>query len=382
MIFFLEWRSFIRIFFGIIFILIQIGCSQLRASSSAHFVIECSIYDQNMQILKKYPGSMCLFLEDGSYISVFLEDHISKWSPEGNLVWTRNIPLHHQMNFDKNKNKLLVLYSENVKSGQKVDRYEGIMALDIKSGQTLGNYSIYQEWKSSQKFFKEAKRKCDSKIHNHDESDSNSCSISHLNAVYEIPPNINEVIGGAFKSGNVVVTNGYARNILILDSNLNKILRKIDLPGVESPVHDAQVLENGKILYYLNRNSDPRLGPAAEIRTFDVSTKENPTIYPQSESLWKSLDLNLAEFIVNLKSKNSFYSRLYSDEQGSVQQIGQNYLMSVNDPRLGNLALMVSESGVLLWAKILTAADRNSESWKFQQVKQYDLSSFLRKNRM
>src|SRR3990167_7448995 len=92
----------------------QIGePSFAEISTNKHYVIGCNIYDENLKLIKSFVGDLCIFLDDGSFISTMGgESKITRFGPTGEKTWERNFFVHHSLVLSNDKKRVLFLSSQ------------------------------------------------------------------------------------------------------------------------------------------------------------------------------------------------------------------------------------------------------------------------------
>ncbi len=212
-----------------------------------YFQSGCLIHNLQGAIIRNFPGDMCLFLDDGSYISA--SDHTLRFiAPDMTVKWVLNIPVHHQINFSNDKKRILVLSSDFLSVGNKRVRDDRFMVVSM-DGVILHQKTIAE--------LVPAKDLLNITI-------VNSFSIwggvaierSHFNSFHEIPEVPERASAPWLKSGNFIV-NSIQLGILILPPDLSKVIHQFTFPHSSGhQIHDAQILSSGNLLLFNNSTSD------------------------------------------------------------------------------------------------------------------------------
>ncbi len=329
-------------------------------SDLEHFVVGCEISDQNFRRLRVFFGDMCIFLEDGSYISGS-ERGVSLVLANGTVAWQRSDILpHHQINLSNDGKSVLILNYERVPDficG--ITKSVSFVVLNLKSGATEREYSV---WKRKEYFYKELNFHLGrSQI----QPPSNvECFYGHMNSFYEVPSNSNQNKFEYLKPGNYIV-NGSGGHILFFDHLMTKIVYKMKTSDLfEGDLHDVQVTGEGKILVYSN------LGPVggAQKTTISLVDPESKSV----ETLFPKPDKNL---ILNKLQTRPFLGL----RQGGVQLLDKEVLFSINPGDGGSWVFLMSNQGALNLVKKYSS-NGATENFSIQQIKHLNLSAFLRKN--
>ena len=324
------------------------------------YVAEGSIYDENGKTLKQF-GGLGAFFDDGSFILARHERDwlITRFSPVGEVQWERKIYTHHQLNLSPDKKRVLVLSGEVRKESGKTHNYDTFYVLDAETGKTLA-------FKSSHDFLK---MKLSVFEHNQYQADPSLLHTDgvcfHFNSFYEIPQNTAEMANSAFRRGNFVINDGLRSFLLIVDKSLQHVLW-YEKPLAEGlGFHDVQLLPEGKFLFYRgsNTNGDKR---QTAVFKYDPIAKKSEIIFPENLR-----DPAVKPFIG------------YSEKLGSAQQLEDGYLISHYDSVQGGMIMLTDKTGRLVKTMFVPSLDKISgKPAAIQQIKQYDLNSFLKNNRM
>lgn len=324
-----------------------------------HYVSGATIYDENLIQLKSFPG-MGVFFDDGSYILALNgpKRQIVRYTAYGEVVWERDFYTHHQLNLSNDKKRILVLSGEVRKEGRKKFYYDTFALLDVETGKTLKEKTSFDFFTATSVAFKERELHPDT---NHLKTDG---AITHFNAFYEIPSNATEKKRPEFKSGNFIVNDVFRRHFFILDPELNLVLEEFPMQDCQSGYHDVQVLADGKIISYCGGHTgEPR---RTKVFKYDPLLRTSELIFPE-----------------DLKKQGVSPFISYSELWGSVQERDSGYLISHFDFEQGGMIILTDRAGHLL--KKMYHPDINPTTGKpagTQQVKQFELSEFLKNNKM
>ncbi len=247
------------------FILLAVSFSTSGATkfSDRFFSAGCMLYDFQGNSVKSFPGSICLYQEDGGIISG-TDRAIRALSPERNLLWEKSGNFHHQLNFTPDGKRVLALSSEVREEKGVMVRYDQFLIFDLE-GNILAENSIRNLEKNLldnnvTQFFQGMFL-------------NTTKERSHFNSIFEIGDvKVNPAVP-AIAKGNIIV-NSLFLGVFILSPDLKRVLHKFMIPG--SPghlVHDVQILPDGNILIF-NNESNPREAayPASALQILDPVT--------------------------------------------------------------------------------------------------------------
>ena len=196
-------------------------------------------------MIKSFPGTACIFLEDGRFFSATV-DEIKLINKDLSVLWSHKGHFHHQMNQSLDKKKFLVMTSNVLKEKHGLTREDKLMIVDLDGRimHSTTSSEIYQQLKHSP-YLRDAEPMLKGLLNVTHE-------ITHLNSFYEIPPNKLEKKLSYMKAGNFIV-NGREDGIFFLSPDLKKVLHFMSYKGALSHrVHDVQVLPNGHLLLFNN----------------------------------------------------------------------------------------------------------------------------------
>jgi hypothetical protein len=198
----------------------------------------------NGEHLKSFSGHICLFLDDGSYISAD-DQAIRRISATSKKIWEIKGNYHHQLNLSYDKQKILALGSSIFRKDERQDKFQ-IIALD---GKILFEKNFSEYFSQTANFGLSLPM---SKLTFIDDVGLTK-EFSHFNSFYEIPDlPASQKRPSWMRLGNYIV-NGLVHGYFILSPDLKEILYKAKFdnsPGHH--VHDVQVTKRGTILYYNN----------------------------------------------------------------------------------------------------------------------------------
>lgn len=346
--------------FNFIFLLLFYS-SRLLASQS--YVINCDIYNEKQELIRKFPGRMCQFFEDGSFLSA-VQDKLVYYDKFLTKVWSKDLYPHHQFNMSLDEKKILVIGSEIVelKADSKLKEStwirSDVLYVMSRDGKILNQFNLYENrsqfdkksWKSAmdRKFpivwdlslYKKAK-----------------WEVTHTNSFHEIPDNKIAIKIPAFKKGNFLVNDISLMQSFVLSSDLKTVLWQDQIIHSDwTMFHDVQVVENSENIIFYD-NGTP-LRPETRLVEYNLVKNDISWQYPKELT-------------------TSFYSK----KMGGLQLL-ENGDFLYNDLTKSAEFFEVNRKGekvksFLLGHKYSLDLDKNP----FQQVKKMDLSKFLENQR-
>lgn len=191
--------------------------------------------------VKSFPGHMCIFQDDGSFISVG-SDSIKKFSPVQEVLWEVKGIFHHQINLSSDRKRILAIGTGQLPVKGKTARQDTFLILD-QNGKELSKNTVDELTKPLGIKPLEIKQP-------HVKADF---EISHFNSIYEIPENSRAKEIDWLRPGNIIV-NSLVLGIFILDPELKKVLKHLNYfdISVYHFIHDVQVTPEGNFLFYNN----------------------------------------------------------------------------------------------------------------------------------
>lgn len=262
-----------------------------------HFIQDCNILTNKGELVKVFPGKLCLFLDDGSFVSVH-ENGIRRYDKKNEILWDVEGNFHHQINLSHDKKRILAIGSKVESIAKKLIRIDTISIIDL-NGRVLNEIGAEKllEWtnQSSSDFPVP-----------HWESDTRAkIEMTHLNSIHEVPKLSSARNDLPFSEGDYIV-NGLAHGLFVLSPDLKRIrLHKIITSSTIHRVHDAQVLASGRILFFNNMVSDSTdFNRYSAIQEFDPVTERIASIFEANPAAM-------------------FYSRVC----GSVQALDEDTIM-------------------------------------------------------
>ncbi len=278
-----------------------------------HLTNGCRIYTMTGKQLRSFPGFMCLFFDNGNFISAS-ETHIRLINKNSEVVWEVPGSFHHQMNLSNDGQRIMTLDSVIVETPK------GKMRADVPTIISLDGKVLYRV--SAEEIMKQTKQlsldfylnpELVRKFGVHQE-------ISHFNSIYEIPKITARNVPAYIKEGNIIV-NGLSLGIHILSPDMKTVLHQTRFPSSDYHwVHDVKVKENGNYLFYNNMDAEPSRNRGAFPTTKLLS---GSTIENYSSSVQEITPALKNVFTFNASPKSMFFSRIC----GNVQEIDQDMML-------------------------------------------------------
>ncbi len=237
----------------------------------SHFQNGCTVYNFDREV-KNFPGKMCIFLEDGSFVSAG-QDSIKKFRADRTVVWELPGLFHHQLNLSHDKTRVLGLMSDITIRETRKEIDDIIVIINLDDGKVLYRRNA-RDILSSSKYF--PIQSSGSPLVKSGKAD---LETSHFNSIYEIPENKGQGKAPFLKSGNIII-NSHGIGIFILSHDLSKVLyEKSYSLSSNNGIHDVQVTSTGEFLIFNNFVQDPTtpylysaiqiFDPVSEKLTFD-----------------------------------------------------------------------------------------------------------------
>lgn len=324
------------------------------AAAAPHLYFGCEIYDisdtSTPKLLRKFPGEICLFLNDGSVVQI-LPDRVSKTDTRMKELWSVPTKGHHQLNLSPDGRHILIIGSETVLP----DRRYGNARSDVlyvvdQEGNVKKRFSFYENRKQFQRSaWKNAVDRRFPMIWSLARFKEVKWEITHANTFYEIDSHSAEKTNPEFKKGNYIVNDISLMMAFVLDSELKKVLWQKSLrPEFWNMTHDVQVLPNGRLLYYDNGTKE---NPQSSLRETDLATWKDAWTYQGQPG-----------------------AKFYSKRWGGVQRLpdgGTLYTDITTRPEI----IEIDQSGKRRWSW------EPGEGKYLQQARKTDLSDFLKNNK-
>ena len=293
----------------------------------------CNIYNLQGEKIKSFPGKICQFFDDGSYLSAD-DDKLYFFAKGNQEQWQVQGPFHHQINLSLDKKRILALASKLAAKDGSPFRIDRFLVLDL-----MGKVLHQQD--------------AENILHQINQKEPYSAhELAHFNSFYEIPKIEMRNPPPYLKEGNFIV-NSYHMGLFILSSDLQKVLFHKTLRFSDHHnIHDAQILSNGHLLYFNNHVAGSgEQAPYSAIQEIDLL--KNKVVHE-----------------VTAQPKPLFFSR----HCGGVQILDQDHML-FSHQLTGTY--IYSKKQKKITHNLYQTHLSNGEFYPSQQVKAQDLTSFL-----
>lgn len=217
------------------------------------YVISCSAYNRNHELLISHPGALCDYLPDGRVLmsndkSLFLLDQ------RDTPLWKFDEYVHHALNAVDEGRNIVYFTDEDQMFKDDLTRFDIIKKVDLKTGNLLAQWKLSEHldqitphlpWK-----YVKSEHLLDLKMGGHPHTQA-KYELLHFNSIYQIPKNASHPKLFYMKPGNFIVSAGISL-ILFFDNNLNLIHTLVYDEIAYTTFHDVQALPSGQLLVYHN----------------------------------------------------------------------------------------------------------------------------------
>jgi hypothetical protein len=314
-------------------------------------VFGCGIFGANGVAVREFPGNRCRYFPDGSVISGDNKT-LTRYDANMRVLWRLETQNHHIINVTSDGNFLIGGSDVRIYRGKRT-RFDVLEKRDM-NGKVVGAFDFFEHLKE----FAAADRSIQIKRLTKFDWDLESLpgvemEFSHMNSYYEIPKNSNALKIPAFREGNIVVNANTLGRIFILDSELTKILWVSKYKN--HVLHDVQILQNGNLLIYDNERG---------LETQFSALEEYDPI--QRKRVWE----------YRADPQESFHAECC----GGIQTL-ENGDILYSDTSGGGRAVQITRGGYEVWQMASPFHDDiTGQALRFQDVKRYDISEFLKNN--
>lgn len=304
---------------------------------------DCTLFGDDL-IPHVFPGSHCVFQDDGSIISG-TNEVLRKIGLDNSIIWELKKSIHHQINLSVDKKRILTLSSEVKKIDGLRVRDDLILILD-QDGKVLHEQTgLWLVEKIGRQPLMWSLEKTDPSILIADSE------ATHFNSIYEIPENAGAQKASYLKPGNIII-NSIKLGTFILSPDLKKLLFHTDfIESWKNMTHDVQVAKDGTLLYFNNMvRHYGKDNPHSSIDKYDTVKKE-------------------MTFRFTSDPKEMFYATFC----GGVQEIGDNIFFS----HLTNGGFLYSPSQKKMLRSVPPGNRTPLKPVPRQQIKMVDVREFM-----
>lgn len=317
----------------------------------------CRVIDMVGVEQANLPGGFCIFLPNGDY---FASVHgPTLFDREFSQIWSRpDIEQRHEAVYDRGRDWFWVLAYEQKRVKDKNYRYDRLIGLDRKTGQTRFSWNPEEHLKIFEGHISSLPKY-------HVLNLSGDLGVTHLNSISVIP----EGAAGAGKPGQLLLSDtGGSGMIYILDPDTS-LITWFWHNGTKNIVsldhHSAHYLPSGEILFYVNNVWEEvavKYGfPFSFIARIDSST---------GNVLWT----------YQAPPGREFYSKLF----GNAEPLDNGNILVTHITK-GGSAFEVTPSGRVVWEwnnDRLDPAGRRANVYRVSRVPAATISPYIQKWRL
>lgn len=306
-----------------------------------HNVIGCEIFSMEKKLLRKFPGELCAFTDDGSILSTE-EERIVYYDKNLKIKWTLPIKAHHQVNLNLKKDKFLLIGSDIVKQKNAKPARSDVLYIVNKSGKIEKKFDLFKEKAQfDKKYWVQAQKRKFPVIWTPSRFSDAEWELTHVNSFYEID--------AKFNHGSFIVNDISLMLVFTLSADLKKVVWQSHLSSDPwTMLHDVQVLRNGNLLYYDNGTKSR---PYSTLIEYDLKN---------SKIVWQ----------YERTPKESFYAVRW----GGIQRL-ENGNTLFSDITKGPISIEITKDGHEVWNM------KSPPQTYLQQIKRQDLTKFLYHNK-
>ncbi len=203
-----------------------------------HLINGCQLFSITGEVAARFPGTICIFLEDGSFVSAS-DTHIRYFSKDDEVLWEHPGHFHHQVNLSPDRQRILALSSDF----EGATRQDKFLVLDLKGRVLFSQTSLPILRQAKVSPLRYNIRVPIGKV---------DLEVSHFNSFYEIPKLTTKGLPDYLREGNLIL-NSLELGVFILTPDLKKVLFHTTFPNSQlHRVHDVQVTGNGNFFYFNN----------------------------------------------------------------------------------------------------------------------------------
>jgi hypothetical protein len=290
------------------------------------------------KLLRQYFSEFCIFFPDGRLLTGG-EKGLKMYDKDMHPIWEKALYVHHEVVYDAGSRELLVKTAEIIGDS----RSDVVKTFDLNGNQKREfRLQALQEPPIGEKI----------PLHGGEEVFPNThYELTHLNTFLKIPTNKSKL--SAFEKGNYLINDRYF-GIFVLNPELKKILWSYSYrKHRRSVLHDVQVLPNGNLFFYENKNFYTKQENSS-LEEFDPV---------KNKTVWRFFPNNPEKLGQN-------------PIQGSVQLLPNGHILYSTNMAEGFDAVEITRAGKEVWRIPI----RDSNVVKLDRIKRLDLSAFLKNN--
>ncbi len=202
---------------------------------------QCDVMTWAGQFVKRFPGSYCSFLDDGSFL--YYTGRVEFFLPDGTSAWKRKLHLHHDLFVDQKNREILVVSDDSTDSGGRKLRWDRIRILNFL-GEEVFSWGVAENRKKLE-FLLGVPLELEHK------PELKNWQWTHWNSVQPLPPNSLEAQDTRFRRGNILVNCFKTKMMFIIDRETRNIVWHFNVPG-HNGAHHARMNSVGLISYFNN----------------------------------------------------------------------------------------------------------------------------------
>ncbi len=316
----------------------------------------CDILDVNATKIKSFPGSFCIFRDDGSVIYAS-PTHLTLADKNDTIIWETAGDFHHQIKLSLDQKKILTLDSKLVSIKNK--KYKSDLASIYNLDGSLDR-SI-----DAQNLIEQAKLKLtiqNTTLPDNPKYKDAKGEVAHLNSFYEIPQHSNLQKSHLIPPGGYVI-NGLYDGVFILDRKLEKVLYHFKFPfAKDNFIHDVQITKKGTFLIFVNLFN---LNPEIPGEFHHSAAVEYDPFF--NKILWK----------FTATPKEMFFS----PATGGIQELDENTIL-ISDYIKGFFVINKKDNSIIFPYYNLKNLENSSGYTNYQDIKLYNLDKFLKQRKL
>jgi hypothetical protein len=332
--------------FKFLILLLVLQTASAQSWSKFQLVNGCTIFSYEGKRLKNFPGQMCIFFDDGSFLSA-TQKGLSLIDKNSKVLWNLSGHFHHQINMSQDGKRVLALSSEIVMRKNKSCRVDKMMVITIE-GNVL--HTVLAD-----DLLKQAKLSEDIRPSVPDLAKDVGApfELSHFNSFYEIPKMTGDSAPKFLQTEGAYVVNGLSDAIFILSPDLKNLIQTLNIPqSTDHQVHDVQISSNAHLLYFNNMTSD-----SSDLNRISAIEEK---------------DLKTDKIVFEFRAEPG--AMFYSVFSGGVQALDDNHVLFSH---VTTGTYIYSKAEKKLISTIVHTHFDLGRSVPSQQVKALDLSKFL-----
>lgn len=218
--------------------------------ASRAYIIDCTIYDSRMTVLKDVSGGMCVFLKNGSVVRFLSEAYFNDpGKTEVELIdsndqpkWRIPLAVHHTMKSDRKQERIYAFTSEVRMHKGRPTKFDVIVSIDVATGAMLHKWKLSERQQEFEEEMKQPFPVAESVPYG--EKGESTQEVSHFNSINVVPE--------SYSNDLEIVVNSGRGLVLFFDRDLNYKGRYWFDHHWSATTHDVQLNDDGSLLVYKN----------------------------------------------------------------------------------------------------------------------------------